>query len=124
MKQLMKFVKISSLLFFVGCAGAPTKPNPELCINMVTFGYADCALVNGRDFKKAKDLTYDEINLIVETAQNRTNKPLSYLDKAVCFTPPNWEMVQNYISALEDYAQNQCRENKASVSSGRESQNE
>lgn len=79
----------------VGCKGIPEKPDPEICILDAPALEGICGT------PKIEDPSDLEIKNLIEMAVIRV--PISELDHSVMFRPKEWEKVQNYIDALEQY---------------------
>lgn len=81
--------------FLAACGGLPPKPKPEICV-------LDAPMLEGicgtPALKKVADL---DINNLIKNSEIRV--PVVELDHSVMFRPKEWEKVQNYINALEQY---------------------
>lgn len=95
-------------LSIISCAGLPERPNPEICVVDYPALVGYCGHPDPSKFKTAADLKYDNVIKEVMASKDVEAKPLSYLNKAVCQTPPNWEITQNYVDDLVVYAHNNC----------------
>jgi hypothetical protein len=73
----------------------PDKPIVEICVIDYPSSEGICTTTT-------KDMAAREVALqsLIAMAQRRV--PLSQMDKSVCFAPPEWEKVQNYIDRLEE----------------------
>ena len=85
--QRLKTLLIASSLLVAACE-VPEKPEVTICVVDYPRSEAICDTPGGGFPRRV---------------------PLSDLDKATSFTPPEWEKVQVYIDRLEDYIRNQCK---------------
>lgn len=94
-KKLPRILLASFSLFLVGCNTLPEKPIVTICIIDYPRQEGICAETTNKT--EARDLA---IQAIAAAATKRI--PLESMDKSVCFSPKEWEKVQNYIDILED----------------------
>jgi hypothetical protein len=86
MLRKISFVAFSLL---AGCVTPPAKPLVSPCLLDIPDGEAFCAPISDVD-KGAWE-------------------PIGGLDRATAFKPKDWEKVQNYIDAMENYVKTQCK---------------
>jgi len=80
----------------------PSKPQVEVGIIDYPVNQVVTNLT-GEEIKSTKELKYEEISKKIN-GSGSVRKPLKDYDRAVCFLPDYWEMVQNYIDLLEEAA--------------------
>lgn len=107
MKQLKALLIISSLL--VGCAKIPTKPSVTLCVIDFPSNEAICGTTLSQELESVKRMDYANVVMYIKGASDVHRVPLSSMDHAIAFTPPEWEKVKNYMDDLMDYAKKNCK---------------
>lgn len=104
--RLSKFLKTFNpllCLLLSSCAqlagNVPTKPVVDLCILDYVHGYGICNSTGG--MQTVADLRYRKLAAQLNSSINHI--PLDQMNKDVCFSPPHWELIQNYLDEWVSY---------------------
>ena len=98
--MLLRVLLIILASSLIGCAGSSIK-KPVLELGVIDYPRNEMIvnMTDGSSVKSAADLKY---SVVVESIVfDGKRVPLSTYDKGICFTPPNWEKLQNYLNELE-----------------------
>lgn len=110
--RLIVFVILGSILLS-SCAGAPVKPQIELCVlNVIKDSsgavieiYGDCGLTDGEKINVVSDMNIENLpNVLTDNVK----RPVSEMDKNICQPPWSWERLQNYVDSLVNYIETRC----------------
>ena len=103
----MRLTTLLIIFSFIGCTGAPEKPQLELCIIDYANSVAQCGLTSKKFYSTLKGREYAQIKNTLN--KDVEEKPLSYLHKAIALTPDNYKLLKDYIDALNTYITEECK---------------